>query len=164
MLVLRYAYVLALAVWLGGMAILGAVVAPAVFQVLQVRDPEVGRVLAGAVFGTILGRFHYIAYACGAVILVTLILMAVLGPRPAHFAVRTTVAAIMLAIALYSGVIVLGSVERLQREIGVNVSPSSLPVSDARRVRFDELHRLSTWLMMINMGGALVLLFWEARE
>jgi hypothetical protein len=116
------------------------------------------------VFGTVLSRFHYVAYACGAVILVTLVLMAVLGPRPARFAVRTSLAAIMLAIAVYSGVIVFGSVERLQREIGVNVSPSSLAAEDERRVRFDYLHRLSTWLMMINMGGALVLLFWEARE
>lgn len=164
MLVLRYAYVLALVVWLGGMVILGAVVAPTVFQVLQARDPDTGRILAGAVFGTALGRFHYVAYACGVVILVTLIVMAVLGPRPASFAVRMTVAALMLGIALYSGVIVLGSVDRLQHEIGVNISPSSLPSGDARRVRFDHLHLLSTRLMMINVVGALVLLYWEARE
>lgn len=164
MVALRYAYVFALVVWLGGMVILGAIVAPTVFQVLQARDPETGRILAGAVFGVALGRFHYVAYACGAVILVTLIVMAVLGPRPASFAVRVTVAAIMLAIAIYSGVVVLGSVDRLQREIGVTVSPSSLPAGDARRVRFDQLHLLSTRLMMINLVGALVLLYWEARE
>ena len=164
MLALRYAYLLALVVWLGGMVVLGAIVAPSVFQVLQMRDPETGRLLAGAVFGAALGRFHYVAYACGAILLFTLILMAVLGPRPAQFAVRTTLAAIMLGIAVYSGVVVLGSVTQLQREIGVNVAPSSLPSSDARRVRFDELHLLSTRLMMLNMVGALVLLYWEARE
>lgn len=164
MLVLRYAYVLALVVWLGGMVVLGAVVAPTVFQVLPARDPEVGRMLAGAVFGAALGRFHYVAYACGAVILVSLVVMALLGPRPASFALRTTLAAIMLGVALYSGVVVLGSVNRLQREIGVDVAPSSLPAGDERRVRFDQLHQLSTRLMMINMFGALVLLYWEARE
>jgi hypothetical protein len=164
MLALRYAYLLALVVWLGGMVVLGAIVAPAVFQVLPLREPETGRVLAGAVFGTALGRFHLVAYACGAVILVTLIVMAVLGPRPPQFAVRTTLAAIMLGIAIYSGVVVLGGVERLQREIGADVAPSSLPATDARRVRFDSLHVLSTRLMLINMLGALVLLYWEARE
>jgi uncharacterized membrane protein len=164
MLALRYAYVLALVVWLGGMVILGAVVAPAVFQVLQARSPEAGRILAGAVFGTALDRFHYVAYACGGVILVTLIVMALLGPRPAGFAVRTAVVSAMLGVALYSGFVVLRSVENLQHEIGVNVSPSSLPPGDARRVRFDQLHVLSTRLMMINMVGALVLLYWEARE
>ena len=42
--------------------------------------------------------------------------------------------------------------------------PSRLPAGDARRVRFDELHQLSTRLMMVNIVGALALLFWEARE
>ena len=162
--VLRYAYLLALVIWLGGMLVLGAVVAPTVFQVLQTREPETGRVLAGAVFGGVLDRVHYVAYGCGAMLLVTLVLMAVLGPRPAHFAVRTALAAIMLSIAVYSGIGVLGSVRSLQREIGVGVAPSTLPGDDPRRVRFDELHRLSTRLMMVNIVGALVLLYWEARE
>ena len=164
MIALRYAYVLALVVWLGGMVVLGAVVAPSVFQVLQARSPEAGRILAGAVFGTALDRFHYVAYACGGVILITLIVMAVLGPRPAAFAVRTAVVSTMLAVALYSGLVVLRSVDHLQREIGENVSPSSLPTDDMRRARFDQLHLLSTRLMMINMVGALILLYWEARE
>jgi hypothetical protein len=164
MLALRYAYVLALVVWLGGMVVLGAVVAPAVFQVLQVRSPDAGRLLAGAVFGTALDRFHYVAYACGGVILITLLVMAVLGPRPTAFAVRVALASAMLGIALYSGLVVLRSVDHLQQEIGINVAPSSLPADDTRRVRFDQLHVLSTRLMMINMLGALVLLYWEARE
>jgi hypothetical protein len=164
MLGLRYAYVLALVVWLGGMVILGAIVAPTVFQVLQAREPETGRILAGAVFGVALNRFHYVAYACGAVILLSLVAMAVLGPRPASFAVRASLVVAMLAVAVYSGVFVLGGVNRLQREIGANVSPSSLPATDARRLRFDELHLLSTRLMMLNVIGALVLLYWEARE
>src|SRR5688572_7635932 len=62
MLALRYAYVLALVLWLGGMVVLGAIVAPATFQVLEASAPAVGRALAGALFGTILARFHYVAY------------------------------------------------------------------------------------------------------
>ena len=164
MLVLRYAYLLALVVWLGGIVVLGAVVAPSVFQVLPTREPEAGRILAGAVFGAALGRFHYVAYGCGAVLILTLLSMAVLGPRPAQFALRTILAAIMLGVAVYSGVVVLGSVHRLQREIGIDVAPSSLPPGDARRASFDRLHLLSTRLMMVNLVGALVLLYWEARE
>ena len=37
-------------------------------------------------------------------------------------------------------------------------------VAQNRRARFDYLHQLSTRLMMINMVGALLLLYWEARE
>jgi uncharacterized membrane protein len=162
MLALRYVYVLALVVWLGGMVILGALVAPTIFQVLQANAPETGRVLAGEAFGAMLSRFHYVAYASGGLLLVTLGLMAMLGPRPRGFAVRVLLICSMLAVALYSGMVVLRNVEAIQREAGT--LPSLLPAADARRVRFDALHLLSTRLMMVNIAGTLMLLYWEARE
>ena len=161
-LALRYVYVLALAVWLGGMAVLGAVVAPATFQVLQATEPASGRLLAGAVFGAVLLRFHYVAYASGALLLVTLAAMALLGPRPRGFAARSAIIAVMLGVALYSGYVVLPEVDSIQHAVGA--LPSSLPAEDARRIRFDALHQLSTRLMMLNIAGTLALLFWEARE
>jgi uncharacterized membrane protein len=161
MLALRYVYVLALVVWLGGMIVLGALVAPATFDVLQASEPVAGRALAGEVFGVMLARFHYVAYAAGALLLVTLAAMALLGPRPAAYAIRSAVIAVMLAVALYSGFVVLTRVEAIQREIGG--LPSALPAGDARRTEFDALHLLSTRLMVLNMVGALVLLYWEAR-
>ena len=162
MLALRLVYVLALAVWLGGMAILGAVVAPTIFQTLQSADPESGRALAGLAFGEMLARFHYIAYGCGILLLVMLVIMAVLGPRPKAFAVRCALVFAMLAVAVYSGVAVLGEIDAIQQEVGG--LPSRLPAGDARRIRFDELHQLSTRLMMVNLLGALVLVYWEAAE
>jgi hypothetical protein len=93
---------------------------------------------------------------------VTLAAMAVLGPRPRAFAIRCALIGIMLLISLYSGVIVLGRIDAVQQEIGGLAS--SLPAGDARRTEFDALHRLSTNLMMVTMAGALVLLYWEARE
>lgn len=162
MLALRYAYVLALVVWLGGMVILGALVAPTTFQVLQMSEPAAGRALAGEVFGTVITRFHYVQYAAGVLLLVTLAAMALLGPRPRAFAKRTALVTLMLASALYSGVIVLGRIESIQQEVGGR--PSRLAADDARRVRFDELHELATRLMLLNIAGALALLYWEAKE
>ena len=162
MLALRYVYVLALVVWLGGMVTLGAIVAPATFQVLQAADPIVGRTLAGEVFGVIITRFHYVAYGAGVLLLFTLAAMAVLGPRPPAFAVRSALIALMLGVALYSGFIVLGNIDSIHREVGA--LPSRLAATDPRRIRFDQLHQLSTWLMMFNMAGTAALLYWEARE
>lgn len=162
MLGLRYAYVLALAVWLGGMVVLGAIVAPTTFAVLQAGDPLAGRGLAGAVFGTVIARFHYVAYACGGVLLVTLTLTAILGPRPRSFLLRTALTATMLGAALYSGFVVLRQIDAIQQEVGM--VPSRLPAGHARRADFDYLHQLSTRLMMLNLAGALALLYWEARE
>jgi uncharacterized membrane protein len=161
-LALRLVYVLALAVWLGGMTILGAVVAPTIFQTLQSADPESGRALAGLAFGAILERFHYLAYGCGVLLLVMLIVIALLGPRPKQFAIRCGIVTAMLLVALYSGVIVLGEIDSIQHEVGT--LPSRLPEADPRRVRFNELHQLATRLMMVNLLGALALLYWEARE
>jgi uncharacterized membrane protein len=162
MLALRYAYLLALVLWLGGMVVLGAIVAPATFRVLEASAPAVGRALAGELFGTILARFHYLAYAAGATLLVTLGLMRVLGPKPRSFAVRVLIVAAMLAVALYSGIAVTGSIDQIQLEAGG--LPSKLPADDARRIRFDHLHVLSTRLMMTNALAAMALLFWEARD
>ena len=162
MLALRLVYVLALAVWLGGMTMLGAVVAPTIFQTLQAADPDAGRALAGLAFGAILTRFHFVAYGCGLLLLVTLIVIALLGPRPKHFAIRCGIVAGMLLVSAYSGVIVLGEIDAIQREVGT--LPSRLPEGDPRRVRFDALHQLSTRLMMVDLIGALALLYWEARE
>lgn len=172
---------LALAVWLGGMIVLGAVVAPALFSTLGALDPVSGRLFAGEGFGAVLRRFHYVAYASGAILLVTLSAMALLGPRPRSFAIRTAIVAVMLAVAVYSGVLVLGEIDTIQQAIAASASgstphssdstiaathrlPSSLAANDPRRIRFDQLHVLSTRLMMFNIVAGLVLLFWEARD
>jgi uncharacterized membrane protein len=162
MLALRYVYVFALVVWLGGMLVLGALVAPATFQILQAAEPNGGRELAGAVFGAIIGRFHYVAYVAGALLLICLAAMAVLGPRPRAFAVRCGIIGAMLAVSIYSGMVIIGRIDSIQAEIGGAVS--RLPATDARRLEFDALHLLSTRLMMLNLAAAMVLLYWEARE
>lgn len=159
---LRYVYGLALVIWLGGMIVLGAIVAPTIFQVLPAADANAGRMLAGAAFGEMIARFHYVAYAAGAVLLVTLVAMAAIGPRPPRFAIRVMLAGLMLAIALYSGIAVLGEIDGIQREVGTLVS--RLDAGDARRIRFDSLHLLSTRLMSLNVMLALALLYWEARD
>src|SRR5882672_9051194 len=103
MLVVRYIVLAALVVWLGGMLVLGGVVAPATFRVLQAADPDNGRVLAGLLFGDVLRQFHLLAYACGVVVLIGLFLMKFLGPPPPAFVLRSMIVAAMLGIALYSG-------------------------------------------------------------
>jgi hypothetical protein len=185
---LRFAYLLALTLWLGSMITLGLVIAPVLFSTLSTIDPESGRALAGQAFAAILSEFHYVAYAAGAVMLVSLAAMALLGPRPRGFAVRLGIVAIMLGVAAYSGFVVLGEMDGIQQQLTVSaghkgpalrpgasnaasdhhaavlVLPSSLPALDPRRVRFDRLHVFSTRLMMVNIAAALVLLAWEARE
>jgi hypothetical protein len=140
MLALRYAYVLALVVWLGGMAVTNVLAAPTIFAVLEAGAPLVGHDLADHVVRAILGRFHDVAYGCGATLLLSFVAMAILGPRPANFAVRTGIILAMIAVTVYSGLFVL------------TASTGAAGLLLAGR------------LMGVNMVGALVLLYWEARE
>jgi hypothetical protein len=164
MLAIRYLALAVLVVWVGGMIVLGLLVAPATFGVLQSSgpDPATGRLLAGSVFGEILRRFHLLAYGCGAVLLVCLFLMKFVGPPPAAFVIRVAIVAAMLALALYSGIPVSREIGQIQAEVAGPMS--SLPPTDARKARFDRLHAMSTTLMTINMGLGLVLLYWYARD
>lgn len=81
MFALRYAALVALVVWVGGLIVL---------------------LLAGADACDLARVGHRIALICGSVLLVTLFAMKFLGPPPYAFRIRALVAAVMLAIALGS--------------------------------------------------------------
>jgi hypothetical protein len=162
MLALRLASLFALTIWMGGLVALGAVAAPAIFAVVEIRQIPDGRALAGAIFGEILRRFHLVSYACGGIVLASLVARAVLGPRPRRFALRAGVAAIMLLAAAYAGVVVTARVERLRQEIGG--APSSLREGDPRRTEFDRLHSRATALQVVPLLGGLVLLIGELGD
>ena len=162
MLVLRYAALLALVVWVGGLVALGGIAAPSIFDVIAQRQIADGRVLAGALFGDILARFTIVSYVAGGVLILTLLARRILGPRPHRFAWRAGLATAMLAATAYGSLVVGARIERIQREIGV--APSSLPQGDARRVEFGRLHGISTALQLIPLLGGAILIFWEMRH
>ena len=83
MVALRYLYVLALSVWFGGSIIVGLVAAP-------VSDP-------------VLQRFFLVSYVSGGTLLVSLLAMGLLGPRPSGYAARFGVATAMCATTLHAG-------------------------------------------------------------
>ncbi|HET9263783.1 MAG TPA: DUF4149 domain-containing protein [Vicinamibacterales bacterium] len=162
MLALRFAGLLAVAVWFGGLLALGTIAAPSVFDVIDSRQIAEGRVLAGDLFGEILRRFQLVGYACGAALLLSLIARAVLGPRPRFFALRAGITTLMLAAAVYSGTVLTGRIEALRHEIGV--APSTLAGDDPRRVEFRRLHERSTGLQLVPLIGGLALLVGELLD
>jgi uncharacterized membrane protein len=159
---LRYLYLLALVLWLGGMAVAGFVVAPTTFGVLEAWDASTGRVLAGQVFGAVLRRVHLIGYGAAIVMLLTLTLQRVLGPRPKHYGIRVGLLTLMLGLMLYSGMVLTPRIDRIQEQVTGPIN--RVPADDVRRQEFDRLHRLSTILVSATIAGGLVLLAWETRE
>ena len=159
---LRYLYLLALVIWLGGMVIAGSIVAPTTFAVLEAWDAAQGRMLAGQVFGGILGRFYLVSYATAAVMLLILTLQRVLGPRPKDYGIRVGLIGLMLGTMLYGGLFLAPQIDQLQAEVAGPMH--LLPQTDHRRAAFDRAHQLSTALFSVAMLGGLILLGWESRE
>lgn len=158
----RYFYVLALALWLGGMALAGLVVAPTLFNVLGSSDLAAGRELAGNVFGEILQRLYLVGGAAGMIMLIALTLQRVLGPRPKAYGIRAALIVLMVGLTAYAAAVIQPRIEALQAQAGGSIT--QLSSGDARRVEFDRLHSLSTTLMSLTMLGGLALLVWESRE
>ena len=161
MLALRFAAVLALALWMGGLVALGAIAAPAAFDVLGAQGLE-GRSLAGSVVGETLRRFNLVAYGCAGVVLLSLAARGVLGPRPRRFGLRVAGLFLMIAAAVYAGAVVAPQIVRARQTIGV--APSTLDPTDPRRIEFARLHARSVSLQLIPLLGGLALLFFELKD
>ena len=162
MFLLRYLYVVALVVWVGGLIVAGALVAPAVFGVLQAWDPALGRVLAGQVFGMVLLRLTWLSYALGVLMFLALTLHRLLGARPLKYGIRVGIMAAMLLMMFAMGSYMIPRINTIQSQITGPVS--ALAETDARRIEFDKLHSYSNILFSLTAIGGLALCWWEARE
>ena len=162
MFVLRYLYVVALVLWVGGLVAAGALVAPSVFGVLEAWNESEGRVLAGQVFGEVLLRLTWLSYAMGGIMFITLTLHRLLGARPVKYGIRVGIMALMLVMMFITGFMLIPQVDAIQAEVKGPVA--QLPDTDPRRVEFNRLHGLSNILFSITAIGGLALCWWEARE
>jgi hypothetical protein len=162
MFLLRYLYVVALVLWVGGLVVAGALVAPSVFGVLQAWNQSQGRVLAGQVFGEVLLRLTWLSYAMGGIMFITLTLHRLLGARPLKYGIRVGIMATMLVMMMITGFYLIPEVDAIQAQVSGPMS--ELPDTDPRRVEFNRLHGLSNILFSITAIGGLALCWWEARE
>jgi len=162
MAVLRYLTVVALALWVGGLAALGGVGAPTLFSALEGRDGAAGRETAGWLFGILFGRFQQVSWVLGAVILILLGIRAALGPRPRRFGIRVWMVALMLAVSLATSFLIAPRINAIRVE--VNGPIASLPDTDTRKITFGRLLGLSNGLMLLTVFAGLWLLWTESRE
>ncbi len=159
---LRVVSLALIALWIGGLAVLGMVVAPSLFRVLEATDPIAGRTLAALVFGDIFATFQRLSWLLGGGLLALLGLRAALGPRPRRLAVQLWLVMGMLAASAYTGLIVAPRIEVLRTESGTTIA--ALPESDARRVEFGRLHGLSNALMALTLVAGLCVFWIESRD
>ena len=162
MFVLRYLYVVALVLWVGGLVVAGALVAPSVFGVLEAWNESQGRVLARQVFGEVLLRLTRLSYVMGGIMFISLTLHRLLGARPVRYGIRVAILGLMLLLMMITGFVLIPQVDAIQAEVSGPVA--ELPDTDPRRAEFNRLHGLSNILFSITAIGGLALCWWEARE
>ena len=159
---LRVASLVVLALWVGGLAILGFVAAPAIFAALEAHDPAGGRALAGQVFGVVLQRFQYWTWALGAASLLLFMVRALLGPRPLKLAIRLGVVLLMLAAGSVTAMFIAPRIDRIRTETSGSVS--NLADGDPRKAEFGRLHGISNVLMLGTLVAGIGLFWAEAKD
>lgn len=141
--------VLAYALWMGGMVAI-ALLAPAIFREVPSRD------LAGRAFGSALGRLFPLIYLCaGALLASGGLLWLRHGLRRVEVA-RYGLVLVMLLLAGYIGVVVLGEMQAIQAALPAPIE--TLAIDSGPRARFDSLHKLSERLMGLDVALGLLLL------
>lgn len=148
--------IIAITIWVGGMAVLAFIAAPAIFQTAPSRES------AGQTFGLILKRFHWVMYGSGAAILLAGALRwagSFNHRLSAAELTRYVIAVLMLCLSLYSGLVIARKLDRLRAQMPNGID--RVPKDDPRRAAFNHLHRLSTALMAFNLllGLALAVMF-----
>ncbi len=162
MSLLRFASLVVLALWTGGLAVLGLIAAPAIFDAIEPHDPESGRALAGQVFGVVFDRFQRLAWAMGGLLLALYGLRAAIGPRPRRLGLRVWAAAAMLGMSLTGGIVIAPRIDAIRRTTSSAVT--SLPDTDPRKIDFRRLHGLSTALMVLTLVAGAGLIWSETRD
>jgi uncharacterized membrane protein len=162
MSLLRFLSLTALAIWIGGLAVLGLIAAPAIFAALGAHDPATGRELGGMVFGAVFGRFQPVTWVLAGVLLVALGARAALGPRPRRLGLRMWTVALMLAAGLVSSLVVAPRIDAIRASTTGAVA--DLPENDPKRISFGRLHGLSTALMLGTLVAGLGLMWAEVRD
>jgi len=143
MLILSIIYRLAIAFWLGGVAIFTFVLTPIIFKV---NDRDTAGRIVGALFP---GYFRW-GLACGLLALGTLLIL-----RGCNFALTFVLLFLMLSITAFQAFFIEPRAAALKKEIPSFVTT---PKEDPLRRKFSMLHGVSAVCNLSVFAGGVVLI------
>lgn len=133
---LRALMLLCLIVWIGGIIFFAFVLAPTVFTVLPTHE------LAGNVVNPSLSKLHWMGLACGILFLIfSLLYNRQLCAEFRAVSAAHLLIAVMLVLTAISQFSITPRMSAVRADMGVI---DNVPVSDARRIGFNQLHVWST--------------------
>jgi uncharacterized membrane protein len=127
---LRFIYLLSIALWIGGMAFFSFLAAPSVFQVLPRED-------AGKVVADIFPKYYWQGIICGAIALLTSVVLGMRERWNMLLIVRTILIGVMLIGVLYAVVILQPKIQAVKAQV---TSFDDLSPADPLRLEFGRLH------------------------
>jgi uncharacterized membrane protein len=128
--VLRFIYLLSIALWLGGMAFFSFLAAPSIFNILPREE-------AGKVVSDIFPKYYWQGLICGAIALMTSIALGTRDRWNTLLIARTIIIGVMVLGILYAVVILQPKVQAVKAQI---TSLESLAPTDPLRLEFGRLH------------------------
>jgi uncharacterized membrane protein len=128
--VLRFIYLLSIALWIGGMAFFSFLAAPSIFKVLP-------REVAGNVVSDIFPKYYWQAIICGAIALLTSVALGMRERWNMLLIVRTLLIGVMVIGVLYAVVVLQPKIQAVKAQI---TSFESLAPTDPLRLEFGRLH------------------------
>jgi uncharacterized membrane protein len=127
---LRFIYLLSIALWIGGIAFFSFMAAPSIFHVLP-------REQAGNVVEAIFPKYYWQGIVCGAIALVASVLLGMRERWNTLLIVRTLMLGLMLIGVLYAVVILQPQIHAVKSQVP---SLESLAPTDPLRLEFGRLH------------------------
>jgi uncharacterized membrane protein len=128
--VLRFIYLLSIALWIGGMAFFSFIAAPSIFKALPREE-------AGKVVSDIFPKYYWQGMICGAIALVTSVALGMRDRWNMLLIVRTIMIGVMVIGILYAVVILQPKIQAVKAQI---TSFESLTPTDPLRLEFGRLH------------------------
>ncbi|TDI88793.1 MAG: DUF4149 domain-containing protein [Candidatus Dadabacteria bacterium] len=148
---LKFLYSLSLTFWIGSIFFFSMFAAPSIFKVLS-------REQAGNVVSDIFPKYYLVSYACGAVALISSIILIYIGNHFSHLTniIKLTALVVMIGLAVYAGEIVTPETHKVRTEMR-SVQENSHQYQEIRK-EFGRLHRKSAILnsAIFIFGVALV--------
>jgi uncharacterized membrane protein len=148
--VMRWLFLMALIVWLGGVIFFSFVVAPNVFRTFDAP-------LGGRIVGTIFPTYYWLGYVCGATLLVASMVFAAVGTARGWWGTSVLLVAVMLGATLYAGLVIQPRATALRPQIHEAAAPQSV------KEEFDRLHRLAVTLNGVVLVCGIVVSVVAAR-
>jgi len=162
MSLLRFVSLLMLAIWVGGLGVLAAIVAPSVFGTLEAQDPATGAVTAGLVFGNVIRRFQHVAWILGVALALVLWARALIGPRPRRVGLRLWTLTAMIVMTLVGAFVIAPRIDAIRQRTSGPVR--NLPDSDPTKIEFSRLHGASNALMLVTLVLGAGLIWMESKD